>query len=278
VAILGKGYIWPDAAGAPIALTAVYVPGLAFQVMNENQIMCKATLPAGGVPDQALLVRVDISFDGGTTWENGWDELSVPAYTVGDHGFAVDVPRHCTARISLRDVLADPDTTCSVYAYARTWDFEVQNRYELIELEQVHRHGVLIWDDGAGVADAVGAAFAYGPAGGTRWVPVGRANVGEIWAVTTGGPPTSLLMRMEESFDEGATFAAPPHINSVITGVANIMPNQIEFQSATGTLANGTYTSPRFSVTPNSWIRFSAMRTGAAVNLIAMLRLSHETT
>lgn len=273
----GKGWIWPDATGVAGTLTAAYVAGREIEIHEEGRIGCILTIPAGAVLDPCILVRLDVSFDGGAVWYEGYDYLTIVEPEVGTQGFFLDLPTHCMARIALRDMFADADTTCEVYAHARQRVWEDRNRFAYVEFNGVQNNGAIIWDNGAGAADALGAgAFAYGPVGGTRWIPIGRANVGQIWITTTGGPTTSVEMQIEESFDEGTTFAPLSFVNSVLAGIANLMPNQIQFQSAAGTLANGTYQSQRFALNPNSWVRFSAQRTGAAVNAIAHLRLFHE--
>jgi len=271
----GRGWVWPLAAGTQTTLTAAYVASTVnIHVAEERYLYCTATLPAGGVADPCLQVRVDLSLDGGTTYDLGWKEISIPAYEVGDHFFEIRAPHNSTIRLACRDILADADTTTAIHCIARTYPIEEPGD-QPIELAFARTAGVIAWSDGAGAADALGAgAFAYGPAGGTQWVPVGRADTVKIYATTTGGPPTSIEMQLEESPDDGVTVAVVPLVNWVVAGVANQMPGQVQMQSAAGTLANGTYESREIKVTPGCRIRLSAQRTGAAVNLLARYRLS----
>jgi hypothetical protein len=169
---------------------------------------------------------------------------------------------------------ADADTTIVVYAESVIRGAgETRNAFEdqPIELTNAQDVGVAMWHDGTGVADALGLAFAaVAPA---WWLPVGRATEMEIWAVTTGGPSTSVEIIVEQSFDDATTDAVIPAINSTIAGVVNLFPGQVQFQSAVGAIANDRYVSHRIPVEPGSWIRLQAKRTGAAVNLLAHVRL-----
>lgn len=285
MAVFPRGYIWPAtgtlaAPPAAISLTAAYVAStFEFEVHEQSRLLCRATLAAGGVPDTALLVRVQYTLDGGTNWHN-YRDIAIPLYDVGDHYFIIDLPHNwhsITWRVQARDMLADADTTCLIYAESMIHGgdrFYDDPGPQPIELENARINGVLAWHDGAGAADALGAgALAYGPAAGTQWVPVGRANEIDILFTTTGGPPTSVQFQIEESFDGGVTHPALPLINTVVGGIDYEMPMLIDYQSAAGTLANGTYQTRRIPVPPGSWIRMSAQRTGAAVNLLAYYRL-----
>jgi hypothetical protein len=279
MSLFGRGYIWPDNAGTLTSLTAAFVnSAVEFELSSEKHLVCLAEIPAGAVDDIALLVRADVSFDGGTTWIQGYDHVEIPGFTaaVGAatfYPFYLKFPTHCVGRIAARDMLADADTTCRIWGNVRHFDPEDWKRLRSLVIESATYNGVLAWHDGAGAADALGAgALAYGPAAGTQEVPVGDANEVEIWCVTTGGPPTSIQLQIEESLDEGTTYAPLPVINTVIAGVDQEMPMLIDLQSAAGTLANGTYVTRRITVHPGSWIRMSAQRVGAAVNLLAHYR------
>jgi hypothetical protein len=245
------------------------------EVQEARHLLCQAILPALGTADPALQIRVDISVDGAVTWLNGWKVITIPAYEPGTHWFELHLPHRCRARLSCRDVLADADTTCTIYADARTQPIGELDE-PAFELESAGTNGVIAWSDGAGAADALGLAFAAGPVGGTQWIPVGRATELEIWAVTTNGPPTSIEIQIDTSPDPDPALvpiAALPAVNAIAAGIANLMPLQVQFQSAAGTLANGTYVSQRIALQPHTWIRAQAKRTGAAVDLLAHFRL-----
>ncbi len=289
MAVFPQGYIWPQAgvgvgknqaAPAPVSLTAAFVPStFTFEVHEKSRIFCMPTLALGGTEDPGLQIRVDVSFDAGVTWLPGFKIISIPALVVGVSGCFIDLPDNwhgATWRIACRDMRADADTAIVVYAEAvvRGGD-SVSHCVEdqPIELAAVMTAGVDGWH-AAGAAAALTANFSLLPAAPNPWwVPVGRANELEVWGTTTGGPPTSVEIIVEESMDDGVTIATIPAINSIAAGIVNMFPGQIQFQSAAGTLADGTYVSHRVPVQPGSWVRLQAKRTGAAVNLLARMRL-----
>jgi len=290
MAIFPCGYIWPSAgvgvgkaqvAPAAQVLTAAYVAStFSFEVNDRSRIFAMPILGAGGVEDPCLQIRVDLSWNGGTTWMPGYKIISIPALTVGTHGCFIDLPDNwhgATWRIACRDMRADPDTAIVVYAESmvRGSDHVTHGvEDQPIELATAQIEGVVAWHDGLGAAAALGLAFALGPPAPADpwWIPVGRANEIEIWATSSAGPPTSIELEVEESLDDGNSSAVIPVINWISGGVCNLYPGQIQLQSAAGTLANGTYISHRIPVQPGSWIRLQAKRTGAAVNLLASVR------
>lgn len=280
MSIFPRGYIWPAASGTPQSLTNAFVASsVEFEVHQRSRLFCLATLGAGGVEDPGLLVRVDVSFDSGALWQNGYKYIAVPGLGVGVHAFFVDIPTNwhsATWRISCRDILGNVNTTISVWAEAIDSGADhVSSSVEdqPIELYTARTTGVLAWHDGSGAADALTTNFALGPTSPAQWIPVGRANELEIWATTSGGPATSVEIQVDESCDDGSTVGAIPAINSITDGVVNLMPGQVQLQSASGTIANGVYVSHRVPLQPGSWIRLQAKRTGAAVSLLAYARL-----
>ena len=284
MAVFPQGYIWPEvgagvgknqAAPVAVTLTAAYVAStFQFEVHEQSRLLCRANLGAGGTEDPCLQVRVDVSWDFGVTWENGFQEHSIPALEVGDQYFYIDLPSNwhaATWRIACRDMLADADTTLVVYAESLIRGAgETRNAFEdqPIELTNPRTLGVIAWHV-AGAAAALGLNYA---ASGS-WIPVGRATEMKIWALTAGGPATSIEFEVEESFDDATTAAVLPVTNNIVAGVQNTYPREVQIQSAAGTIADDMYESVRIDVTPGSWIRLQAKRTGAAVNLLAHVRL-----
>ena len=284
MAVFACGYIWPSAgvgvgkaqtAPAAQSLTAAYVASsFEFEVHERSRIFCMPILPVGGVEDPALQIRVDVSWDGGTTWLPGYKIISIPALTVGIHGCFIDLPDNwhgATWRIACRDMIADADTAIYVYAEAMIRGADSVSHCvedQPIELATAMIEGVPAYHN-AGAAVAMDAALTQHGS----WIPVGRANEAEIWLTTNGGPPTSVEFRVDESLDDGSSQAAIPVINSVLAGAANLYPGRVQFQSAAGTLADGTYVSHRIPVQPGSWIRLYGQRVGAAVNGLAYVRL-----
>ena len=284
MAVFPQGYIWPSAgvgvgknqaAPAPQSLTAAYVPStFTFEVNDKSRIFAMPILAVGGTEDPALQIRVDLSWDTGTTWLPAYKIISIPGLTVGTHGCFIDLPDNwhgATWRIACRDMLADADTAIIVYAEAMVRGADNVSHCvedQPIELATAMIEGVIAYHL-AGAAVALTANFA---ASGS-WIPVGRANEAEVWITTTGGPPTSVEVIVEESMDDATTAATIPVINAVAAGIANLYPGQIQYQSGAGTLANDTYVSHRVPVQPGSWIRLQAKRTGAAVNMLGRVRL-----
>jgi len=289
MAVFPQGYIWPaagagvgkaQAAPVAISLTAAYVASeFTFEVHEQNRLFCVATLPGAGIEDPGLLVRVDVSFDGGTTWSNGFKIVAVPGLTVGENRFWIDLPSNwhaATWRIACRDMQADADTTLYVYAESMVrGEGHVVQAFEdqPIELETAIADGIAAWHNGGAPPAAEPLTLALTDEPADLWIPVGPATELEVWAVFTGGPTTSAEIVVEESLDGATTHATIPVINTVEDGLANIWPGQIQFQSAAGALADGRYVSHRVPVQPGSWVRLQAQRTGAAANLLAHIRL-----
>ena len=271
--------IWPDAAETPTNPTTTYtLSGVTFAIGEQEQwLFGKLTIPAGGTGDPGVRILFEVTVDGGTTWFEhsrvDIQNVAADALVDLDYVFEVRFPTHCTVRASVRDMGGDADTTLSINGTLRAWSVGLGKNDQPLELESVQTEGALAWHN-AGAAEAVGNAGLAVSTSGT-WIPVGEATEMVIQAVTTGGPPTSLEMDVQETTQDIAiptVFASLPVVNTVIAGNVNTFPGEEQLQSAAGTLADNTYMSRPIAVRPGTMIRLRAERTGAAVNLLARVK------
>ena len=252
MALIGRGYVWPVAAGTPADPTAAYVLGPEFSVGPETELACRVAVTVAEAT--ALEMRLDISVDAGTTWTEH-SVHAIPGATVATHAVVLSPPEHCLVRLAVRRIGGGATTRVSVYAQARR-DQGKGGRYgQPPELAVAGSSGMVCLSN-AGAVLALDVAHTAGP-----WLPVGPATEAMIRYTLSGGPTTSCDVKIDWSPDGGTTVVPLPAVNAIAAG-------SVDHDDAlyVGPGSNGEHMVPLVTVTPGTHIRVSAKRTGAAVN------------
>jgi len=239
-----RGEVWGDGAGGAKALLVTYAAGggaaatWPIFVGHPCRLLCKGTI--GGTVPTSVELMVQVSLDGGATWEN------VQAEYIGTDGFvavrdaeyrlagaadpppiAVTVPAECVVQILAKRTGGGVDTTLYLEAHPKDPLSSFAGLGGGAALpESVVSDVLLCFDDGA--APPAALAIAAGPGwtdtDGEEWHPSGAALYGvALVSVTVAGGETAIQCRIRV---RRAGTAAPEFLalatNSVVAGVEDV--------------------------------------------------------
>lgn len=257
------GYCWPDAAGTPTDPTAAFaVVGVPMYFQTATRLYVVATV--SGVSAEGIQVEVEL----GTMISGSLGYVTVGYLTMvhgaaGAHIAVFDVPENSWVRLTPRRVGGAANTLLSLWVEPRSKTEALGGLDgQPIELLGAQLDGVVMFDDGAGGAEALGTpAFALGPAGAGYWLPVGVADELRLVITLSGGPTTNAQIMIQESPD--MTLAPYQEvISSVSGGVDDRDPGIVQINGA-----DGDYLV-RHPVQPGTYIRVWMRRVGAAASAI----------
>lgn len=257
------GYCWPDAAGTPTDPTVAYaVDGVAMYCQLATKIYF--AVDVAGTACTAIQLEVSLgNMIAGTLAWGEVSEISVIGAGVGTHLCVFEAPESSWVRVSARRVGGDANTTVTIWGELRRLGTEtIGVDRQPPELFGAQRDGVILWDNGAGAADATGNAYALGPAGTGHWTPVGCATEWVLRATLTGGPSTTIELMIEESPDMTTVSGFQEVVSSVSAGIDRRQPAEVQINGA-----NGSYLV-QLQTRPGSYLRVWAKDTGASSNMI----------
>lgn len=276
--------IWPGLGGVATNPTTTYTDSTSVIQIEEQErwLLGRVILGAGITEDPGLRVRVSVSFDytaalgiAGSTWII-YSRKDIPHLEVGSHYFEVELPHHCHALVSCRDMAGDADTAITIEGRLRSWTSGKGMNGQPLELRSCQAEGAPAFNN-AGAAQVLTANLAVSTSG--TWIPVGDASEMDLIFTSSGTVPTAIEIEVQESYSDVAapaatTIASLPVVNAVAGGDVNVWPGIEQQQSAAGTLANGTYKTRRIAVNPGSMVRVRARRNGGAADtaLLAFAR------